>query len=301
MTTITSSQVKQISDGRAEVTKADASPVLLLHASGASHAQWQSFISSQSQTRQCLAPDLIGYGSTQDASDQPFSIDREVALIETAVSELTEPFHVVGHSYGGCAALRFVQNNPSSVRSLTLIEPVLFNLLKSDRYQAEWEEVSKLAEQHQAFVNAENFEEAGEHFIDYWCGAGFWQSMPFEFREHLKKLMPKVALELQQIWVEPNFVDELKSLAVPTCLIQGAMTRRPTAAIIKILSKTLRNSELNTVEGAGHMCPITHGPAVNDLISAFLTSTERGQTHAEKFSAENALHLTVKQFQANGA
>jgi len=50
-----------------------------------------------------------------------------------AIAELIEPgTHVVGHSYGGVVSLLAAARVPEAVRSLTLIEPPAFGLLRGD-------------------------------------------------------------------------------------------------------------------------------------------------------------------------
>lgn len=63
----------------------------------------------------------------------------EVALLEPVFAAAGESFHLAGHSYDGAVALRAALADPGRVRSLVLIEPVLFGLLLAeDPGQGAW-------------------------------------------------------------------------------------------------------------------------------------------------------------------
>ena len=61
-----------------------------------------------------------GFGSSPGADGEDFEHDAD-DLCEL----LTEPAHMVGHSYGAIGALLAATRRPAAIRSLTLIEPTL--------------------------------------------------------------------------------------------------------------------------------------------------------------------------------
>src|SRR5512138_3457520 len=99
-------------------------PVILLHCSGSSGAQWRTLASTLEARHLVAAPDLIGYGSAAPWTGRaPFSLAQEAGPILSLIGTLGEPVHLVGHSYGGAVALHIALTRPELVRSLTLIEP----------------------------------------------------------------------------------------------------------------------------------------------------------------------------------
>jgi len=59
----------------------------------------------------------------------PFSIRQQAADAAAVLRHFgVERAHVAGHSYGGATALQLALDAPSLVRSLTLLEPALFNV-----------------------------------------------------------------------------------------------------------------------------------------------------------------------------
>jgi pimeloyl-ACP methyl ester carboxylesterase len=105
--------------------------VLLAHGSGHSQKTWASFRRELSVSYRVLTPELLGYGrsepSPMTAPLHPWSdLGAVVALAELADG----PVHLVGHSYGGAVTLEAARMLGSRVRSLTLIEPIAFHLLR---------------------------------------------------------------------------------------------------------------------------------------------------------------------------
>ena len=106
-------------------------PVVLIHCSGSSGAQWRALAASLSDRYHVLAPDLIGYGGSAPwASRAEFCLAQEAALIRSLIGRLQRPVHLVGHSYGGAVALHIARTRPELLRSLTLVEPSAFHLLR---------------------------------------------------------------------------------------------------------------------------------------------------------------------------
>src|SRR5687768_11557963 len=94
--------------------------VLLLHCSGSSGAQWRSLIEKLGRRYRVIAPDLRSYSS----------LARAAAPIRSILGRLSAPAHLVGHSYGGAVALHVARTRPELLRSLTLVEPSAFHLLR---------------------------------------------------------------------------------------------------------------------------------------------------------------------------
>ena len=108
-------------------------PVLLVHASSSSGAQWRSLQADLAPRFRTLAVDLLGYGNTSpwDASRELAS-DDELELLEAVVAAVGHgPIHLVGHSYGGLNALRLALSDRVQLRLLTLIEPIALKRRKS--------------------------------------------------------------------------------------------------------------------------------------------------------------------------
>jgi pimeloyl-ACP methyl ester carboxylesterase len=78
---------------------------------------------------QLVVPDRPGHGQSLDPG-RPDDPDLDGAIVADLWGDGA---HLVGHSFGGAVALAAASQRPKAVRSLTLIEPALQNLVLTDR------------------------------------------------------------------------------------------------------------------------------------------------------------------------
>lgn len=99
-------------------------PAVLVHGSlTTGEENWQGQRPLAGDAYRLVVPDRRGYGDSPKASGEDFLRDGE------DVAELLgDGAHLVGHSYGGLAALVAADRRPHAVLSLTLIEPPAFGL-----------------------------------------------------------------------------------------------------------------------------------------------------------------------------
>src|SRR5215510_8252736 len=123
-------------------------PIVLLHCSGSTGAQWRALAAELGDRYRVLTPDLIGYGAAAPWSGRgQFRLADEAAPVRSVIGRVAEPVHLVGHSYGGAVALHIARTRPELLRSLTLIEPSAFHLLRNGDANdlAAWREITGVA------------------------------------------------------------------------------------------------------------------------------------------------------------
>src|SRR5262249_23875994 len=104
--------------------------VVLVPCSAGSTRQWDA-LAAQLAGFLPVPLDLWGHGNQKRwHGASPLSLGEEAAAIHQACPD-GAPFHLVGHSYGGGVALRFALNHPERLRSLTLVEPSSFHILRA--------------------------------------------------------------------------------------------------------------------------------------------------------------------------
>ncbi|HET6519536.1 MAG TPA: alpha/beta hydrolase [Geminicoccaceae bacterium] len=248
-------------------------PVVLLHSSASSGAQWRALGEQLDDRFLVLAPDLYGYGGTDPWPGRgPLTLADEAALVAAVVAGRAGPFHLVGHSYGGAVALRIAVDHPERLRSLTLIEPVAFHVLRNrgaaDR--ALFAEVCGIADAVSAAALSGDYAGGMERFVDYWNGAGTWARIRPESRAAMCRSATKVPLDFWATTTEQTSLDAYRRVRVPTLVLCGDRSPAPTRRIAGLLAARLPAARLDVVAGAGHMLPLTHRDAVNAAIAGHL-------------------------------
>ena len=257
----------------------DTSPVVLLHCSGSSGAQWRMFAARLSPRHRVLAPDLIGYGASPAWSGGEFSLAREAAAIRSLIGRLDRPVHLVGHSYGGAVALHIARTRPERLRSLTLVEPSAFHLLRNGDATdlAALREITAVAADARDALAIGDWNDGFGRFVDYWSGPGSWAGMAAEKRLAFAPQLAKVALDFHALFNEPAELEDVRDIALPTLLLQGGCTTLPSRRVCARLRAALPAATFRIVPGAGHMMPITHREEVNGHVTSHIAgcTTER--------------------------
>jgi len=258
-------------------------PVLMLHSSASSGRQWRRLREEIGARFATAAPDLIGYGASPAWSGTGrFCLAEEVRRI---MPPGDEPLHLIGHSFGGAVALAAALEQPHRIRSLTLIEPVVFTLLRhrTARDAMLYVEVARVAGAVARGLASGDYHAGMREFMDYWNGDGSWARLKPAQQEGYATVVAKVALDFQATLFQSLEDQALRALGVPTLLLRGERTTRPARRITDILCEQLGNARLGEIGGAGHMLPLTHPEAVNAAVRTHL------EQHAGAATADGAL------------
>jgi pimeloyl-ACP methyl ester carboxylesterase len=167
---------------------------------------------------------------------------------------------LVGHSMGGMIALQFTLDHQEKVEKLILIDTLAKSSFSIRRKML-------------FFISQIAFSISYESFMRYYLKRIF------------RKNYPKVILEktLEKVLKNPKYVvkscysaiktfnvsQELASITVPTCIIQGSESFIPLSQA-KYFEKKIRNTYLAIIEGAGHSTPRETPKKVNEVIEKFI-------------------------------
>lgn len=247
--------------------------VVLLHSSMSSKGQWAELMTQHQASYRFLAVDLLGYGKSPfpTGADTHFSLAHEVDAVNAAIAGKLapgEPFHLIGHSYGGATALRLARQLRARVLSLAVFEPVAFHLLPAD--DPARIEIDKVIA---AIHSAAGAQDAARTFIDYWNRAGAFDALPEAQQLRFAAQIAKVKLDFQALLSEPATLADMAALDMPALVLSGARSPQSTRRVAEHLAAALPNGSAVQTQG-GHMAPITHATAINSLLAAFLAGTE---------------------------
>lgn len=251
-------------------------PVVLLHSGGLSSRQWTRLAEGLAPGHRMLSPDFIGYGrSSPWPRDQVFHFILDALCVEALVDSVSEPVHLVGHSYGGFIALLAALHRPGRVRSLALCEPVAFGVLHSH------DDVSALATLAEAGLGTTLLDPAigGQEpwlraFVDYWNGPGSWDALPEPANASFRAVGWKLFGEVQSLLLDRTPHQAYATLSVPTLVLSGESSPLAARRVAAHLVAAIPGARGRIVEGAGHMAPITHAEPVNRWIADHVSGVE---------------------------
>ncbi|HEX2112951.1 MAG TPA: alpha/beta hydrolase [Alphaproteobacteria bacterium] len=253
---------------------ARAEPVVLVPCSAGSSRQWKPLV-EQLDGFESIPLDLRGHGDrSRWHGEGPLSLAEEAAAIGEAYSGSAR-FHLVGHSYGGAVALKFALCFPERLRSLTLIEPSCFHILRTaDAAHASLlDEIRGIAEAVNRGVLCGDYRGGMATFIDYWGGPGSWESLSESKKAHFADLSVHIAHHFWSLIEEQTPLAAYAEVDVPTLILCGTRSPGPSRMIARLLADTLPRARHRTVRDAGHMSPLTHPADVNPLIVGHILSS----------------------------
>lgn len=257
-------------------------PVVLLHSGGMSSRQWRKLAASLAETtppHTVLAPDFLGSGEEPAwPADRPFHFSEDVARIEALLRAQTTPVHLVGHSYGGFIAMTVARRCPELVASLAAYDPVAFGVLRTSAEGANEPGLLDLAraEKNPVFTDVEHGGDDAwfESFVDYWNGAGTWRGMVQAARDSFLRVGRKVFFEVHTLMQDATPAGAYEVVKSPVLLLAGERSPAAAQRVVALSAAAILNARAVTVEGAGHMGPISHADAVNRAIVAHIVEAE---------------------------
>ncbi|NIR28488.1 MAG: alpha/beta hydrolase [Gammaproteobacteria bacterium] len=261
------------------ITYSDAGtgdPVVLIHCSSASGTEWSSLCELLTGDFRRVVPDQWSCGASDPWHGRTtFTLAEEAAPILAIIDRIGMPVHLVGHSYGGGVALRVARERPDMIRSLSLVEPSAFHVLRRGgaRERRLFREIARVAETVARAVTSGDYWGGMGRFVDYWNGEGAWNAMAHDARIKLSQRLGKVALDFQALFEEPADLADYAALTPPTLIVCGQRSPGPSRRIVEMLADTMPQARVERIAGAGHMSPLTHRDQVNAAIGNHLQRT----------------------------
>lgn len=251
-------------------------PVLALHCSLAHAGAW-SGLAEALRGVTITACDQMGHGRAPDwdgRADLHAEATRDAIAMAEEIGQ-GRKVDVFGHSFGGTVALRLALERPDLVRSLMLVEPVLFAAAR-DAQAEEWTPFEASHRQLEGLVVSGNSAEAARVFHGFWGTGEPLSALPERARNyitdriHLIPAQNQVLLEDAATLLRPG---GLENIRVPVLLVDGNLSPPIIDAVNSALAARLPKAHRMTVPAAGHMVPITHPLQLAELVTAHLASS----------------------------
>jgi pimeloyl-ACP methyl ester carboxylesterase len=244
-----------------------ARKALALHCSLARSSAWSGMASRLADRVTMTAIDLPGHGQSPDWD----GVEDYTALCARVGSAfITEPVDLIGHSGGAVAAMQIALARPEMVRTLTLVEPVLF---------AAAADTPEGREHEAAMVPVWESEQAGDrngaaaHFTGLWGTGKAWRDLDPRQRQYISDRIHLIRAGMPGLLHDSGNIlgpGRLESLSMPVMLISGAASPPVIHTIAERIAARLPDVGVAEVPGAGHMLPITHPDPVAGVVAANL-------------------------------
>ena len=248
-------------------------PVLALHCSLAHAGAWAGLAGALDGVT-ITATDAPGHGRAEDW--QPEADMHALATLQSiAMAESLGhggAIDLIGHSFGATVALRIAVERPDLVRSLTLVEPVIFAAGKAvDAAVFEGFRTDHLG--FAALVEAGDHAAAAALFHSHWGSGEALADLPERTRAYM---VERIHLVVEQ---NPTLLDDaaailraggLEAIDAPVLLIEGATSPAIIDAVHRALALRLPQATRLVVPGAAHMVAITHAATIAPSVQAHL-------------------------------
>ena len=237
-------------------------PALALHCMMGSSNAWAPMAGHLDGLIDLRAFDNPGHGRSPDWQSTD-GLDLHSFVTRYAAGQINRPLDLIGHSFGATVALRIAVGAPEAIRSLTLIEPVLFAVAPAPSRQAENDRLAP-------FAATDDIDGMIGQFMSDWGapGAGAIPEDPAR-ADRLRKQM-RLVMQTNDFLMHDRAnilrAGGLEGIEAPVMLISGAESPPIIHEIAEGLAARLPDVGRATVPDAGHMLPLTHAQAVADLV-----------------------------------
>ena len=252
-------------------------PVLLLHGSGpgvSAWANWRLLLPVLAQTRRVIAPDLLGFGTTDRPADPANNAHYSMAIWVQQAVDLLDTLGIaqadlVGNSFGGALALALAIKHPQRVRRLVLMGSVGVPFVLTPGLDAAWGYTPSLPNM-RALLDIFAFDRS--RVTDELAQLRYQASIQPGFQESFAAMFPAP----RQRWVEAMQSPEAAIRALPheTLVVHGREDAVIPLANSLTLSQWIARSQLHVFGQCGHWTQIEHAARFARLVENFLAEAD---------------------------
>jgi 3-oxoadipate enol-lactonase len=243
--------------------------VVLLHGYPFNRSMWSEQVAALSPGFRVIAPDLRGLGETTVMAG-PATMDEMVRDVAALMETLNISRAVVcGLSMGGYVALALYRMFPLRVRGLVLADT---------RPQADTEEARENREQQAQKALHEGMAGIADAMLPKLLSPETLAGLPqvvARVRDMILKTKPEGAASAQRgMALRNEQTTFLKEIISPTLIIVGREDRITPLADAETMHREIGGSQLEIIEGAGHVSNLEQPEKFNRAIGKFLHDLE---------------------------
>lgn len=257
--------------------------IVLLPGSCSTGAAWRPVISAWNGRFRTITTSLLGYGGTVErrtAADP--SIGHEAAIVEAVIGRALDRVpgdrvpsahvHLVGHSFGGLAAVAVALRGQVPLASLTIVEAPAVELLRDQGESRLYEDFRRMTDAYFAAYEAGN-RSAIAAMIDFYGGAGTFASWPERVRAYAVETTPVNILDWASAFGFPLTAAALAAVDIPTLVLYGGDSHPAAQRANALLGRCL-NGAFHPIDSAAHFMISTHPAEVARLVGEHVDRCE---------------------------
>lgn len=255
-------------------------PVLLLHGSGpgvSAWANWRLLLPVLAQNRRVIAPDLLGFGTTErplDATDSSHYrmhiwVQQAIDLLDALQIEQTD---LIGNSFGGALALGLAIQHPQRVRRLVLMGSVGVPFAITPGLDAVWGYQPSI-DNMRALLDIFAFDRT--LVTDELAQLRYQASIRPGFQESFGAMFP--APRQRGVDAMVSAEADIRALPHPTLVVHGREDAVIPLSNSLTLAQWIRHAQLHVFGECGHWTQIEHAARFARLVEDFLAEADAMQ------------------------
>ena len=258
-------------------------PVILIHGIPAWSFLWSKVIPSLAETARVIAPDLIGYGHSDQRDCFDRSVRRQARMVAALMDALSlEAATIVGHDIGGAVAQVLAVDHSSLVENLVLVNSVAYGSWPSSSMAAladpnlleRPEEIMSMVRHDAKVGHAEGEHGAEQEGVNASEREAFSKNMaaPYDTEEGRRSMVRNASGLNTNHTME--VAGRLESVDVPALVLWGAKDPWQPPADAERLAADLPNATLVTIPQGAHWVPYDHPRQTAHHLQQFLASPQ---------------------------
>lgn len=242
--------------------------LLLLPGSFGMGSGWKGLTDRLARSYRIVTTSLLGYGATAERRpDGNATMRQQSEVIDRILERIGAPAHVVGHSFGGLAALAHAVDGTIAPASLVLVEANPLGLLKTS---GEAELYAMFGAMTRAYFAAfaAGQPDAARHVIDFYGGDGTFAALPAKVRDYVIKTTPANVRDWSSGTPFEPPPSVYHQIAATTLVVRGGDGHPAMMRIAELLAEAIPHARLETIAGGSHFLPATNPAELARLLDA---------------------------------
>jgi len=244
-------------------------PVIFLHGAWNDSSEWLSVMESLAENFHCFAPDLLGFGESENPNIH-HSIDLQVeCLAEFLQAVKLEKVYLVGHSLGGWVAASYALKYPENVNGMVLLAPEGVEIAGQEEYCRKMRRLLNYS----PFVV-----KLLRSLVTFTKILGWHEKITQDLQLRQDLLRYPIACQLlfkrRQAEIEAELLQKrLYSIEVPVLIVQGGQDTPDALAKSQIYAQLTPKVELKMIAHAGNDLPQSCAGDIAMDIREFITES----------------------------